>query len=78
MAPATIGAGIPILRPIPIPATPIVPIVDQELPIANATIEQMTVMETKNSDGVKVLNRNKSSLRRFHRQSKHQLLSQQE
>ena len=45
-------AGISILNPIPIPATPTVAIVDQLLPIANATIAQITAMVTKNNDGV--------------------------
>ncbi|CAM5191738.1 hypothetical protein LSPH26S_02237 [Lysinibacillus sphaericus] len=50
-APAIIGAGIPILKPIPIPATPIVAIVDHELPIASETIEHNSKIVTKNQAG---------------------------
>ena len=55
-APATIPAGIPILSPIPIPATPIVAIVDHELPIANETIAQISVIATRNQEGVMIFN----------------------
>jgi hypothetical protein len=50
-APATIGAGIPILSPMPIPATPIVPIVDHELPIESATTAQIRQIVNKKYAG---------------------------
>ena len=52
IAPAIIPAGISMLNPIPIPATPTVAIVDQLLPIAKDTMAHIIAIVTKNNEGV--------------------------
>ena len=47
IAPAVIAGGAPSAVPIPISATPTVATVDQELPVAIETIEQITTAATK-------------------------------
>ena len=54
MAPAVIPAGTPSPLPIPISATPMVPTVDQELPVAVAITAQIRQLASRKTDGDKI------------------------
>ncbi len=54
IAPATIGFDIPIAEPIPRRATPMVAMVDHELPVANDTSPAITTAENKKTRGDKI------------------------
>ena len=51
MAPAVIAGGTPSAEPIPNSATPTVPMVDRELPIARDTIEHSSSAVTRKKRG---------------------------
>lgn len=46
-APATIGAGMSMLCPMPMAATPMVPMVAHELPMASVTMQQIEQIVNK-------------------------------
>ena len=50
-APATIGAGMSMLWPMPMAATPMVPMVAHELPMASVTMQQIEQIVNRNIDG---------------------------